>query len=210
MRGLARGHQAGEWLVTTGLGSVARFRPAAGESDFIGHGYDQLMGIDSNAAGAIVFAEYGTGRVHVAQGEELRHIATGLDKPMGVAVDGDTAYVAESGAGKIVSLTQGRPVTTVAEGLGCPQGLCFSGGKLYVVDTHAKALIEIDPANGARRTIASNLPVGAPIGVRPKFLANVGDMAGPMVPFADVTAAANGTLYVSADAEGSVLAVMEK
>ena len=207
MRGIARGSQAGEWLVTTGLGSVARFRPAAGESEFIGHGYDQLMGIDANAAGAVVFAEYGTGRVHVAEGGSVRNIAEGLDKPMGVAVDGDTAYVAESGAGKIVRLKQGSPAEAIAEGLGCPQGLCFSGGKLYTVDTVAKTLIQIDPASGSRTTIASNLPVGAPPGIRPKFLSNVGDMAGPMVPFSDVTAGADGTLYVSADAEGSVLAV---
>ncbi len=207
MRGIAAGSQKGEWLVTTGLGSVARFRPAKGESDFICHGYDQLMGIDANSRGAIVFAEYGTGRVHVAEGEAVREIANGLDKPMGVALDGDTAYVAESGAGKIIRLKQGSPVETVAEGLACPQGLCLSGGKLYAVDTGAKTLVQIDTATGMRRTVAFNLPVGAPIGVRPKFLANVGDMAGPMVPFADITAAADGTLYVSADGEGSVLAV---
>ncbi len=207
MRGLARGRSQGEWLVTTGLGSVARFRPAAGESDFLGHGYDQLMGIDSNVRGAVIFAEYGAGRVHLAEGDQMREIANGLDKPMGVAVDGDTAYVAESGAGKIIKLKQGSPVTTVAEGLGCPQGLCVAGSKLYVVDTSAKSLVEINPASGAQTIIASNLPVGAPPGVRPKFLANVGDMAGPMVPFSDVTASADGTLYVSGDGEGAVLAV---
>jgi sugar lactone lactonase YvrE len=209
MRGIAQGSQAGEWLVTTGLGSIARFRPGEGTSDFIGHGFDQLMGIDANAGGAVVFAEYGTGRVHLAEGDIVREIANGLDKPMGVAVDGDTAYVAVSGAGKIVRLRQGGPVETVAEGLGCPQGLCLSGGKLYTVDTEAKALIQIDPASGAQSIIASNLPVGAPAGIRPKFLSNVGDMAGPMVPFADVTSGPDGTLYVSADAEGSVLAIRE-
>ncbi len=207
MRGIARGSQAGEWLVTTGLGSIARFRPGEGTSDFLGHGFDQLMGIDANTRGAVVFAEYGTGRVHLAEGDTVREIANGLNKPMGVAVDGDTVYVAESGAGKIVKLQQGSAVETVAEGLGCPQGLCLSGGKLYAVDTEAKALIQIDPASGAQTTIVSNLPVGAPAGIRPKFLSNVGDMAGPMVPFSDVTAGPDGTLYVSADAEGSVMMV---
>jgi hypothetical protein len=55
--------------------------------------------------------------------------------------------------------------------------------------------------------IASNLPVGAPAGVRAKFLGPIGDMAGPMVPFAGIAAGADGTLYVAGDAEGSVLAV---
>ncbi len=207
MRGLARGRTQGEWLVTTGLGSIARFRPAAGESDFLGHGFDQLMGIDSNAAGGVAFAEYGTGCIHVAGDGDVRMIAKGLDKPMGVAVDGDTVYVAESGAGKVVRLRQGQLVETVAEGLGTPQGLCLSRGKLYAVDTASKSLFQLDLNSGTQTIIASSLPVGAPAGIRPKFLSNVGDMAGPMVPFSDVTAAADGTLYVSADAEGSVLAI---
>jgi sugar lactone lactonase YvrE len=209
MRGIARGSQAGEWLVTTGLGSIARFRPSEGTSDFIGHGFDQLMGIDSNAAGGIAFAEYATGCVHVAGDGDIRKIVGGLDRPMGVAVDGDTVYVAESGTGKVVRLEQGHAVETVAEGLECPQGLCLSGGKLYTVDTGAKTLVQIDPASGTHANIASNLPVGAPAGIRPKFLSNVGDMAGPMVPFSDVTSGPDGTLYVSADAEGSVLAIRE-
>ncbi len=207
MRGIAPGSQSGEWLVTTGLGSIARYRPALGESDFIGHGYDQLMGIAVNARGAIVFAEYGAGRVHVADGEELREIANGLDKPMGVALDGDTAYVAEAGAGRVVKLSKGSAVETVVDGLGRPEGIVLSDGKLYIVDTLAKTLIEADPASGAQRIIASNMPVGAPMGVTAKFLGPIGDMAGPMVPFAGIAAAGDGTLYVSGDAEGSVLAV---
>jgi sugar lactone lactonase YvrE len=207
MRGVAAGSGSGEWIIATGLGSVARYRPARGESDFIAHGFDQLMGIDTNVRGAIVFAEYGAGRVHVAEGETVREIANGLDKPMGIAVDGDTVYVAESGAGRILKLTQGRSVSTVADGLGCPQGLCVSRGKLYVVDTEAKAVIEINPASGACTVIASNMPVGAPVGVRAKFLGPIGDMAGPMINFADVAAGAAGTLYVSGDAEGAVLLV---
>ncbi len=207
MRGVVAGAEPGEWIIATGLGSVARYRPALGESDFIAHGYDQLMGIDTNARGAIAFAEYGAGRIHVAEGGTVREIANGLDKPMGVAVDGDTVYVAESGAGRILKLTQGDAVLTVADGLGCPQGLCVSHGRLYVVDTDAKALIEINPASGARSVIASNMPVGAPAGVRAKFLGPIGDMAGPMINFADVAAGADGTLYVSGDGEGAVLAV---
>jgi sugar lactone lactonase YvrE len=205
MRGITAGGVPGEWLVATGLGSVARYRPALGESDFIAHGYDQLMGIAVNAEGAVVFAEYGTGLVHVAQGGDVRMIADGLDRPMGVAVDGDTAYVAEAGAGRVVSLRQGHPVETVIDGLGRPEGLCLSGGKLYIVDTDAKSLIEADPSSGARRTIAQNLPVGAPLGVTAKFLGPIGDMAGPMIPFAGIAANANGTLFIAA--EGSVLAL---
>jgi sugar lactone lactonase YvrE len=205
LRGVAPGAQQGEWLITTGLGSVARYRPAAGESDFLGHGYDQLMGIAANDKGAVVFAEMGAGRVHVCEGEEVRCIAEGLDQPMGVAVAGDTVWVAEAGAGRIVRLRQGSAVDTVAEGLGRPEGLCLSGGTLYAIDTTGKRLLAIDPESGAVSVVASNLPVGTPPGVVPKFLGPIGDMSGPMVNFAGIAAGPDGSLYIAADCEGSVM-----
>jgi sugar lactone lactonase YvrE len=207
MRGVAPGSTSGEWIIATGTGGVARYRPALGESDFIANGYDQLMGVAISSKGAVVFAEYGTGSVHVADGGNVRTIGTGLDKPMGVALIGDTAYVAEAGAGRVVKLARGSPVETVADGLHRPEGLCVSDGKLYVIDSLAKALVEIDPTSGAQSVIATNIPVGAPAGVTPKFLGPIGDMAGPMVNFAGVAAGADGVLYVSGDAEGSVIAV---
>lgn len=207
MRGVAPGTTAGEWVVTTGLGGVARYRPAAGESEFLANGHDQLMGVAVAQGGAVVFAEYGTGRVLSAEGGEVSELASGMDKPMGVAIDaGGAVYVAEAGAGRIVKLAGGK-AETVVDGLGRPEGLAVRGGKLFVVDTSAKALITVDAATGAQSVVASNLPVGAPQGVKPKFLGPIGDMAGPMIPFSDVTAGADGTLYVSGDAEGSVLAL---
>ena len=206
MRGVAPGRSSGEWLITTGLGSVTRYRPALGECDFLAHGFDQLMGIATSDNGAVVFAEMGSGRVHLVEGETVRPIAEGLDQPMGVAVQGHTAYVAEAGAGRIARLRQGSPVDTLAEGLGRPEGLCLCGGKLYAVDTAGKRLLEIDPESCAVATIARNLPVGAPPGVVPKFLGPIGDMSGPMINFADIACGPDGSIYVSADGEGSVLA----
>ncbi len=199
--------QGGEWIIATGLGSLARYRPAAGESDCISHGHDQLMGVAVSDRGAVVFAEAGAGRVHLAQGDSVRCIAEGLDYPMGVALDGETVYVAEAGNGKITALAQGRPSWTVAEGLGRPEGLCFHEGTLLVVDSTAKTISSVDPASGAVTQIASNLPIGSPAGVVPKFLGPIGDMSGPMVNFADITAGPDGALYFSADAEGSVMAL---
>jgi hypothetical protein len=58
-----------------------------------------------------------------------------------------------------------------------------------------------------RRTLASALPVGAPHGVVPKALGGIGTLSGPMGPFAGLAAGADGIIYLSADAEGSVLAL---
>jgi DNA-binding beta-propeller fold protein YncE len=195
----------GEWVITTGLGAVARYRPGAGESDFIATGYDRLMGVDIAAGGAVVFAEYATGRILSAVGSDVSELAGGLDKPMGVAIAADgTLYVSEAGAGRIVRISDGA-AHTVIDGLSAPQGIAVHGDSLFVVDTVAKTVSRIDLSTGLSQVIASNLPVGAPSGVTPKFLGSIGDMAGPMIPFADIAARPDGALYISGDAEGSVL-----
>jgi hypothetical protein len=58
-----------------------------------------------------------------------------------------------------------------------------------------------------RRTLAANLPLGAPAGVVPKCCGAIGDLSGPMGPFAGIAGGADGTLYLSADADGSILAL---
>ena len=128
-------------------------------------------------------------------------------RPTGVAVGSDgVVYVAESHGGRVVKLSGGK-AETVVDGLTTPQGLLVQGGRLYIVDAGAKALVEYELKSGARQTVAANLPVGSPPGVTPKFLGAIGDMSGPMGAFAGITAGADGLLYVSGDAEGSVLAI---
>jgi hypothetical protein len=76
-----------------------------------------------------------------------------------------------------------------------------------VVDAGEKAVIAFDLASGSRTTIASGLPIGPPPGVEPKPLKGMPPFSGPQGPFAGIAAGADGTLYVSADGEGSVLAL---
>jgi glucose/arabinose dehydrogenase len=155
----------------------------------------------------VIFAEQGAGRVHSVQSGNVQVLATGLKKPSGVAVGADdTCFVAESAGGRVVKISGGR-TDTVLDGLQKPQGIAVRGESLYIVDVGSKELIECDLTGRARRTIAADLPVGAPPGVTPKVLGPVGTMSGPMGPFAGVAAGADGTLYVSGDAEGSVLAI---
>lgn len=206
LRGVAAGSGPGEWLVTTGLGAVARYRPAEGFSAILASGFDQLMGIAERADGALVVAEYGTGRLLAISDGAVSVLASGLDKPMGVAIgtDGRT-FVAEAGAGRVVEVAGGK-TRSVIEGLGRPEGLAIADGRLLVVDVEAKSLLRADP-DGPPETLASKLPVGSPAGVQPKFLGPIGDMAGPMIPFAGVAVASDGRIFVAGDAEGSVLAV---
>jgi sugar lactone lactonase YvrE len=210
--GYARGVVAvgpGEFIVTTGNGDVARYWPAKHESKMLASGFDQLYGVAVTPAGAVVFAEQGTGRVLSIQSGNVETLATGLRKPSGVAVGADgTCYVSDSAGGRVVKLSRGG-TELVLDGLTQPQGILVRGDKLYVVDAGSKNLVEYNLGSGARRNIASGLPVGPPPGVTPKFLGPIGVMAGPMGPFAGIAAGADGTLYVSGDAEGSVLSIRE-
>jgi sugar lactone lactonase YvrE len=196
---------AGEFVVTTANGDVARFWPDRPGSEVIASGFDRLYGVAIAPRGAVMFVEQATGRVLKAEGGDVETLISSLDAPKGVTIaDDGSCYVSETGAGRVVRISGGR-AETVVDGLGQPEGLLARGDRLFVVDAGAKQLIDVDPVSGERRVVASGLPVGAPPGVVPKALGPIGDLSGPMGPFAAIAAGADGTLYLSADAEGSVL-----
>ena len=149
----------------------------------------------------------GTGRVHSLRSGTVETLASGLQEPVGVAFDPEGAVlVAESGAGRVVRLAGGG-TATVVDGLQRPQGIHVRDGRLYLIDAGAKELIEVDLNSKARSTTAGDLPVGAPPGVEPKPLKGMPPFSGPQGPFAGVTSGPDGTVYLSADGDGSVLAV---
>jgi sugar lactone lactonase YvrE len=204
LRGLAP-TRAGEFVVTTSNGQVSRYRPNSNESQVLAEGFDQLYGVAVAPAGNVVVAELGTGRVLSIRPGLVEVLASGLSDPIGVAIAPDGAcLVCEAGAGRVVKLDG---TGTLLDGLRRPQGILVHDGQGYVVDAGAKELIAFDPATGTRQTIASELPVGAPPGVIPKPLHGLPPFSGPQGPFAGIAAGPDGTLYVSADAEGSVLAL---
>jgi DNA-binding beta-propeller fold protein YncE len=205
LRGLATAGP-GEFVVTTSGGQISRYRPADGESDALADGFDQLYGVAIAADGTIAAAELGTGRVVAIRSGQVDVIASGLADPIGVAVAPDYGWlVSEAGAGRVAALT-GSGRKTVAAEFDRPQGILVDGNRLYVVDAGAKALVVVDLDDGSRRTIASGLPLGAAPGVAPKPLKGMPPFSGPQGPFAGITAGPDGTLYVSADADGSLLA----
>jgi sugar lactone lactonase YvrE len=201
---------AGEWAVTTADGVVALWNPAAQSSEVIASGYDKLMGIAVAPGSGFVVAEGGTGRVlSIARGGQAEELATGLSLPMGVTLAPDgSVYVAEADGGRVTRIAGGRK-ETVLDGLGEPHGIEIVGGRLYVVDVKARQLVSCDLSGGGRRTLASDLPVGAPAGGMTIKLGGVGDMCGPMWTFTGLAIAEDGTIYIAADAEGSVLALRQ-
>jgi sugar lactone lactonase YvrE len=197
----------GEVIVTTANGVVARYQPTSQQHEVLASGFDQLYGVAQASGGAVIVAELGAGRVLSVAAGKVEELACDLHQPLGVAIDAQgTCFISESGAGRVVKVRRGA-VETVLDGLQKPQGILAVGDLLYVVDTGAKELLEYNVATRVRRTIAGGLPVGAPAGVVPKFLGAIGDMSGPMGPFAGITAGTDGTLYLSADADGSILAL---
>jgi sugar lactone lactonase YvrE len=206
LRGLAA-LAGGGFAVTTSNGQIALWRPRESHSEVLADGLDQLYGVAAAPGGALVVAELGTGRVLSILLGKIEVLASGLRQPLGVAIARDGAcLVSESGAGRVVRLAGAR-VETVLDGLERPQGIAVRDGRLYAVDAGAKALISLDLASGARHTLASDLPVGAPPGVIPRPLRGLPPFSGPQGPFAGIAAGPDGTLYLSADAEGSVLAL---
>jgi hypothetical protein len=93
----------------------------------------------------------------------------------------------------------------LVDGLQRPHGILVVDSRIYIVDAEAKSLTEFDLNTKNRNIIASGLPVGAPPDVHPKPLRGLPPFSGPQGPFAGITAGSDGTIYVSADADGSVL-----
>jgi sugar lactone lactonase YvrE len=204
MRGVAASG-AMAWIVTTANGTVARWVPGE-EAETLAHGYEIPMGV-ALSGNAIVFADAGSGRVMALENGAATELAAGLDRPYGVAVsNAGTVYVSQPDIGRVIKLTGGK-AETVLDGLGWPEGIAIRGDKLYVVETVAKQVTALDLTTGARQVLASNLPVGTPAGVPALRLGGVGDMCGPMWSFTGIAAGSDGTLYLSGDAEGSVLAL---
>jgi sugar lactone lactonase YvrE len=197
----------GEFVVTTSGGQITRYRPESAESEVLADGFDQLYGLTLTPRG-VVAVEQGTGQVVCVDGSGgVEVIAKGLSLPVGVTVAPDGAVlVAESGTGRVVRLGSSG-AETVVDGLRRPQGIVAVGDQLFVVDAGDRTVIAVDLALGSRTTIATGLPVGPPPGVEPKPLKGMPPFSGPQGPFAGIAAGPDGTLYVSADGEGSVFAL---
>ncbi|MDM0038575.1 hypothetical protein QTH89_19240 [Variovorax sp. J22G21] len=147
------------------------------------------------ADGSVIYAEIATGSITQASGPKFgdkRVIATGLAGPVQMVLGRDGALYVTEAAGKLlrIPLDASAPLRAIAEGLALPEGLAQTPwGSFVVAESAARRLVEINPADGSRRTVAENLPIGLPGGP---------GMPPPYVP-TGVAVGSDGTIYMSAD-----------
>ena len=119
--------------------------------------------------GSVIYAELATGNITRASGADFKQtkvIASGLAGPVQMALGRDGALYITEAAGKLtrVNMADGTK-TEVAGGLALPEGVAQTPwGSFVVAEAAARRLVEIDPATGAKRTIAENLEIGLPAG----------------------------------------------
>ncbi len=205
LRGIAAG-PVGSVFLTTSAGEVVHYHLATHEPQVWARELNELYGLAPTPDGAVVVAEGGEGRLlKVTERGDVTVLARGLGRPNGVVVAADgSSFVSEPDHGRVSRVSGGT--STWVEGLSAPQGLALLGDQLLVVDAGSKELIAISLETKVRETIASGLPVGAPPGVTPQLLMGIaGLIEGPLPPFAGLATGKEGTVYIAADGEGSVL-----
>ncbi len=149
--------------------------------------------------GSLVFAEIATGEVTRASGADFKErkvIAKGLAGPVQMMVGKDGALYVTEAAGNLtrINMTDGSK-TVVADKLALPEGVAQTPwGTFIVAEAAARRLVEIDPTNGSRRTVAENLPIGLEPGP---------GLPPPNIP-TGVAVGADGVIYMSADRHNAI------
>ena len=150
-------------------------------------------------ADAIELPEIATGSLVRVSGKDYKQrtvAVQGLGGPvqMILARDGNV-YVTEA-VGKLTRINpKDWSASLVADGLKLPEGLAETpNGRFVVAEAAARQLIEIDPATGARRVVAADLPIGfeAGPGLPPSYVAT------------GVAIDARGNIYFSADRNNAI------
>ncbi|WP_012745492.1 hypothetical protein [Variovorax paradoxus] len=158
------------------------------------------------ADGSVIYAEIATGSITRASGPHFADkqvLASGLGGPVQMIVGRDGALYVTEAAGKLtrIPLDASAPLRAIAEGLALPEGVAETPwGSFIVAESAARRLVEIDPANGSRRTVAENLPIGL--------------AAGPGLPppyvVTGVAVGSDGSIYMAADRNNAIYRIRPK
>jgi len=205
VHGIAADH--GLLHLTSQYGQVRSYDPVSRSVRERARGLDQPLGIAARPDGSLVVAESGAGRVlAIDDSDAVTVLAEGLDRPVDVTLDAEQrCYVSDEQRGTVYRIDDGTLVP-VAEGLGAPQGLAFRDDELYVVEAAHRRLRAISLGTGESRIDAEHLAVGLPPGITradPDLFCH--GLPGTPRRFAGLAVSPDGSLYLSADGEGTVL-----
>ena len=187
-------------LTSWATGTVQVFDRASGGMTHGFHDFQAPHDAVQLADGSLLVAELATGRllrVSGEQGEQREAVVVALAGPAGMAFNADrsTLFVTTAGGSVWAVNPADWSKRRVRDGLAMPEGISVSAaGKLLVMEVGKQRLLEIDPVDGAPRTLAEDLPVGLPAleGLPPTGVFN------------DVVEAANGDLFFTADRDAGL------
>ena len=187
-------------LTSWATGTVQVFDRASGGMTHGFHDFQAPHDAVQLADGSLLVAELATGRllrVSGEQGEQREAVVVALAGPAGMAFNADrsTLFVTTAGGSVWAVNPADWSKRRVRDGLAMPEGISVSAaGKLLVMEVGKQRLLEIDPVDGATRTLAEDLPVGLPAleGLPPTGVFN------------DVVEAANGDLFFTADRDAGL------
>jgi sugar lactone lactonase YvrE len=196
----------GAFIFSSPNGTINRYTPATGavvlKSDL-----QDPMGVAIDHDGAILVCEAGAGRLlKVRESGEVDTVARGLARPMGVCTVGSDIFVSEAAGGRVSAVHGTNDVTAVLTGLAEPHGLAGQGSSLFALDRAAGQLWQHDTETGSSSEILAGLATDAlATGIRnvPRGV-DGGPMQGPLSPFSDVAAFADGRVCVGSNSDGVI------
>ncbi|MBB3664751.1 sugar lactone lactonase YvrE [Prauserella sediminis] len=214
--GVAAATEGGGLHLTSQFGTVRTYDPEARSVITHAEGLARPTGIAELPDGGLVVAETGAGRVvkvdpadavTTAGGvSDVVVLADGLAEPVDVAIGTHgSCYVTDEHAGTVGLITE-TGVEIVVDGLDAPHGVTVADGVVFVVEAGRRRVVAVDPDVGEPVVVADELPLAFPAGrgrTQPALF-NHG-LPGVAVPFAGIDAGPDGTLYVAAGGEGTVL-----
>ena len=163
------------------------------------HGLAAPMDAIELADGRVLVLELAAGALTQLSGADLhdkKQVLTGLQGPTQMVMGKDGGLYITELSGRLIRVdTANWSQKTIAEGLAAPEGLAQApSGKFIVAEAAKRQLTEVDPANGNKRVIVSDLPIGfeAGPGLPPPYLTT------------GVAVAADGTVYFSADRDNGI------
>ena len=163
------------------------------------HGLAAPMDAVELADGRVLVLELAAGALTQLSGADLhdkKQVVTGLQGPTQMVVGKDGGLYITELSGRLIRVDASDwSQKTITEGLAGPEGLAQTpAGKFIVAEAAKRQLTEVDPANGSKRVIATDLPIGfeAGPGLPPPYLTT------------GVAVAADGTVYFSADRDNGI------